>query len=68
MLFRPNYGLISVCKSVATASQTRSIANYSRTQLKLNTGHEIPAIGFGTWQVSRNYTPWSATVHIEMKG
>ena len=33
-----------------TASQTRTIANYSRTQLKLNSGHEIPAVGFGTWQ------------------
>jgi hypothetical protein len=31
------------------SSQIRTIA-YANTKLKLNTGAEIPAIGFGTWQ------------------
>ena len=31
-------------------SQTRTIAGYSKTQHKLNTGQEVPALGFGTWQ------------------
>ncbi|OAP54427.1 hypothetical protein AYL99_11528 [Fonsecaea erecta] len=31
-------------------SQTRTIVGYTKTQFALNTGAEIPAIGFGTWQ------------------
>jgi alcohol dehydrogenase (NADP+) len=27
------------------------MAGYSKTKFQLNTGAEIPAIGFGTWQV-----------------
>ena len=30
-------------------TQTRTMA-YANTKFKLNTGAEIPAIGFGTWQ------------------
>jgi alcohol dehydrogenase (NADP+) len=26
------------------------LASYAKTQHKLNTGDEIPALGFGTWQ------------------
>jgi alcohol dehydrogenase (NADP+) len=32
------------------AFQARKLSNYSGTQLKLNSGHDIPALGFGTWQ------------------
>jgi alcohol dehydrogenase (NADP+) len=30
-------------------TQTRTMA-YANTKFKLNTGAEIPAVGFGTWQ------------------
>ncbi|KAJ9609885.1 hypothetical protein H2200_006214 [Cladophialophora chaetospira] len=30
--------------------QRRSLVGYTKTQLPLNTGTEIPALGFGTWQ------------------
>ncbi|EXJ86187.1 alcohol dehydrogenase (NADP+) [Capronia coronata CBS 617.96] len=32
------------------SSQTRTLAGYTKTKFQLNTGAEIPAIGFGTWQ------------------
>lgn len=47
---RAGLRLTRLSKSLSVASQTRALANYSRTQLKLNTGQDIPAIGFGTWQ------------------
>lgn len=40
----PNY------RAVSRAAHSRSIANYARTQHQLNTGQDIPALGFGTWQ------------------
>ncbi|KIW13013.1 hypothetical protein PV08_08200 [Exophiala spinifera] len=32
------------------SGQTRTMAGYNKTKFQLNTGDEIPAIGFGTWQ------------------
>ncbi|KIW67531.1 hypothetical protein, variant [Phialophora macrospora] len=32
------------------SSQRRSVVGYTKTQFALNTGADIPAIGFGTWQ------------------
>lgn len=44
-----NHLQAQVSSSSASAPQIRSMA-YSNTKFKLNTGAEIPAIGFGTWQ------------------
>lgn len=33
-----------------SVQQRRLLANYAGTELKLNTGQRIPALGFGTWQ------------------
>ncbi|KIX04925.1 uncharacterized protein Z518_05796 [Rhinocladiella mackenziei CBS 650.93] len=40
--------LLQVARQIP--NQTRTIAGYTKTQFPLNTGAEIPAIGFGTWQ------------------
>ena len=40
--------LSQVSRQFATI-QTRTMA-YANTKFKLNTGAEIPAVGFGTWQ------------------
>ena len=50
MLLRVYRALPHLPRSIAFATQTRNLADYSRTQFKLNTGQDIPALGFGTWQ------------------
>ena len=41
---------ISSISSQLSSTTTRTMASYHGTKLRLNTGAEIPAIGFGTWQ------------------
>lgn len=46
---RSSQGRLSQITNHIDRSQTRTMA-YANTKLKLNTGQEIPAVGFGTWQ------------------
>lgn len=43
---------VSASTSASGAGQARTMVGYTRTKFQLNTGADIPAIGFGTWQVS----------------